>query len=183
MTRTVTALTLLAITTALASGNAVGAADGSVGSTSTGNVSVSASLPTLVNVSSLNDIDFGSITDLSSDAEAGDVSICVYNNKNSDYHVKISSANNDGGNFRLFNGGSNYMPYDVYWYEGAFFTEKEHALVHNTAKKMVSAHNNSISCNSGSENNASLKLNLPASSLSGSPEGSYSDTLTIEVSP
>lgn len=182
MTRKITLTALLSITPVLFLGQALAASDGSLGSTSTGSVAVTATIPGEVKISNLSDVDFGSITDLTSDATAQDDSVCVYNNSGSSYKLTVSSLNNDGSNFRLKN-GTNFMNYNVDWFEDVSGGGIQHSLSHASQTTVGNAHQTSISCNSGASNNASMYLTIPAAQFDGAPAGAYSDTLTIEVQP
>lgn len=159
-----------------AAGTAYSANDGSLGATSTGDLDVRVDIADRVQISGLNDIDFGAY------AGAGDLdgsdAFCVYRNGTGSYNVTISSAGADGGNFRLSNGTS-FIAYSVRFNDDADITGGSDVSSGDTLAGTGSA--TSVTC--GGASNASLGVSIAANALQAAPSGIYTDTITLLVEP
>src|SRR5579871_542163 len=94
------------------------ASQGTLGTTSTGTVGVSITIPSLVQVTGLLDIAVGTVSSVPSLGVTGSTSACIYSNLQSpqvgDYFVTASS-NVSGSVFKAKGSGSNYITYSAYW--------------------------------------------------------------------
>ncbi|MCC5888714.1 MAG: spore coat protein U domain-containing protein [Gammaproteobacteria bacterium] len=160
----------------VAAGTAYSANDGSLGATSTGDLTVSVDIANRVQISGLNDIDFGTYAG-SGDLERSD-DFCVYRNGTGSYNVTISSSQAEGGSFRLVN-GPNAIPYSVRFNDAADITGGSDVSSGDTLAGTGSA--TSLTC--GGSSNASLGVSIAASALQAAPSGFYTDVITLLVEP
>lgn len=159
-----------------AAGSAYSANDGSLGATSTGDLDVSVEIADRVQISGLNDIDFGAYAG-SGDLNGGDA-FCVYRNGTGAYSVTITSAEAAGGSFRLSN-GTDFIPYSVSFNDDADIAGGSAVSAGDTLNG--AGHASSVSC--GGSSNASIGVSIAASALQAAPSGVYTDTITLLVEP
>jgi len=159
-----------------AAGTAYSANDGSLGATSTGDLDVSVDIADRVQISGLDDIDFGAYAGFG-DLDSNDA-FCVYRNGTGAYNVTISSAEADGGTFRLSN-GSDFIAYSVSFNDDADITGGTDVGSGDTLAGNGSA--TSLTC--GGASNASLGVSIPENVLQAAASGAYTDTITLLVEP
>ncbi|MFQ5352575.1 MAG: hypothetical protein ACE5D3_05825 [Candidatus Binatia bacterium] len=170
------AITSITAAGLVAASMSVGAAtsDGSLGSTSTGTQDISLTIQDLVQVSGIAAIDLGTYG--GSGNASGSDTMCVYRNGTGSYSVTLTSANESSGAFRL-NAGTDYITYSVTWDD----TSGPSAVSSSTALTGQSGDSSSQTCNS--VDNATVAVSATAAALQAAPTGSYSDVITILVSP
>ncbi len=161
----------IALASLLAAGGMVSAAeDGTLGATSTGSLDVLVSIADRVQISGLDDIDLGAYS--GSGELTGSDSFCVYRNGTGLYDVEISSANADGGAFRMVSGTDNFLTYTVTFAGEAVSSGEEIE---------GAGHSTSVTCGGGT--NTTLAVSVAEAALQGAVSGSYADTVTMVVSP
>jgi spore coat protein U-like protein len=156
---------------------AIAATQGNVGSTSTGTVDVKADKQPAVRISGLNDIQFAASA--VTPAPQSDP-VCVFSNPGQ-YLVRASGANANGATFRLKDGGANYIAYGVRWHNAATGGSSVDLSSGVTSAGVSGADQASVSC--GGNNTARIEIILDDTTYIAAPAGSYSDTLTLLVSP
>lgn len=159
-----------------AAGSAYSANDGSLGATSTGDLDVIVSVADRVQISGLNDIDFGAYA--GTGGLDGNDAFCVYRNGTGAYSVSIDSPQADGGNFRLSD-GSNFIAYSVTFNDDADIAGGSAVSSGDPLTGTGSA--TSLTC--GGASNASLGVSIAENDLQAAASGNYTDTLTLVVSP
>lgn len=159
-----------------AAATAYSAEDGSLDATSTGSLDVSVAITDRVQITGLNDIDFGAYT--GTGALDGNDAFCVYRNGTGAYNVTVSSAEADGGTFRLRN-GTDFIAYSVTFNDDADITGGSAVTSGQTLAGSGSA--NSLTC--GGASNASLGVSIAANDLQAAASGNYIDTITLMVAP
>ena len=134
------------------------------------------SVPDIVRVSGLSDMDLGNVSTTADQTIESE--FCIYANSSSGtYQVTFTSPNKDvNGNYYLTGTGGT-INYDLYF--KANTTAGFGTQVGNSA--LTGNGNNSSSSCSGA-NNAKLSVSILSGKMSGA-EGSYSDTLTLVVAP
>ena len=131
-----------------------------------------------VRISSLSDVNFGTISNLTIDAVQAQ-SICIYSNGLSNGYSIRADGSGAGGAFTLSNGVTS-MAYTVRWHNQA---GQSNGTVLTTSA-LLSAQTTTAqnqTCSSGAPTTASLIVTLPATSLSSAGAGNYSGTLTLIV--
>lgn len=167
---------------------AFSATQGTLGSSSTGTININISIGSVVQVTQLKDItlsytpgvDVGDLTRV--------VDLCIYaNNTAGSYKVTVSDANAATGNMRISTGGAtpSYIPYTTQWFTNATGTGSPAAtLTSGTQTATFSgASTSSRTCGNGTNNNAAIKLTFLEADLTAAKAGSYTDVVTILVSP
>jgi len=155
-------------------GTAHAATQGTLGSTSTGSIDINATIPNLAQISRLDDINLGSWSGVDLN---GSESFCVFSSTRS-YTITATSANASGTVFRLKDSGTNYIAYNVSWTDTSPATV---ALASGTASGAQQASATAVNC--GGADNTTVSINVPTANIAAVPAGSYSDTLTLLVTP
>lgn len=158
-------------------GAAIAATDGTLGLTSTGTVNITVSTGDQIQISGMVDIVGGHV--VGSDF-VGTTPVCIYKN-GADNTFRINADSNfAGGGFNLADGGgANPVAYTVNYFDGAGNTT---AMVENTDVAVDNANDQATDCSSG---NAAQTFTITAAdaALQAVPAGTYTDTLTILVTP
>jgi hypothetical protein len=124
-----------------------------------------------VQITKLDDLSFGSWGGTGNLEQTDQV--CVYNTVDANYAV---SASTPSGFFRM-NDGGNVLPYEIR-FQGSSggFVEIDNSPTGFTAA-------NTTSANCGGGTNATLKITVTESALSGASPGNYSGTLSLLIEP
>ena len=168
--------TLLSIPTMVA----FAASDGSKGNTSAGNLVINANVPEKVQITKFTDID---LEDLShTGPTTKDDLLCVYSNKNGEYKLKVTSAN-EGFKLKSASSPADEIPYTVkYATSTETIFDAATAVVYNTTieEGLGNASATSTSCSGG--HNSKLFIQVAATDVeSAIAHADYGDTLTITV--
>jgi hypothetical protein len=152
--------------------------DGNLGATSQGDLELDLSVLDSVEITSLNDIDFGSYgACITCDINQGDA-FCVYVNGADDYTLTPTSTN---GSFVL--AGDNQadtIPYVVKLLGAATGAA---ATTGTTYNSVSSTFQGASTRNCGSANNASLDISIAESDIRAATTDTYTDTLILLVNP
>lgn len=155
------------------------ASDGTIGGTSSGSLLVSLTVPQLVRISSLDDIDLGTFSG------AGDVTgrddVCVWSTTRG-YRVTASGSGTAGA-FQLTGASpTDVIPYQVQWADAAGETSGA-ALSTGAALNAQSAATSSPTCGGGSALNASVIVVIAETDMTAATASAYSGTLSLLVEP
>jgi hypothetical protein len=173
----VTCAALLALATSSA---ADAATQGTLGSTSTGSVSVSASVPNRVQLTGLTDVAFTNQDP--SVAASSAQNVCVWSNTSTRGYNVSASGSGSGGAFTLANGAST-VPYSVEWAASSGATSGS-ALASGTALTGLTSTGINPTCSAGPASSASLVVKLSAANLQSMQAAtSYTGSLTLVVAP
>lgn len=175
------------VAAALFASTAFGATDGLLGLTSTGTVDISLAKGFVVQITGLLDFTVPLWTNGDGDVELTQ-DVCMYtNNGAGDYLVTTTSANAAGGQWRLFDGGINYVTYDVGWVDSPGGNMAASTAGGAFASGAVSVNQTNAetadpTCALGQS--ATLVVFVAqAANLGLAPNGVYTDTLTVVVQP
>ena len=165
----------------LAAGSAANAAtQGSLGTTSTGTVGVSVSVPNRVQISGLTDVAF--INQDPSVAASNAQNVCVWSNTSTRGYNVTASGSGTAGAFTLAN-ASLTVPYSVEW-AGSSGASSGTALASGTALTGLTSTATNATCSAGAASTASLIVKIASSNLqSMQASTSYTGTLTLVVAP
>src|SRR5512146_296379 len=170
---------MLACCTAAMPAAALGATQGTVGSTSTGSVSISATVPGRVQISGLTDVAFGTVDPTAPAASAENV--CVWSNTSGKGYEVTASGSGASSAFTLSD-GTNTLPYSVEW-AGSSGQSSGTALVSGTALGSLTSTATNSTCSAGPVATASLIVTMSAANLQAAVASSYTGTLTLVVAP
>lgn len=154
------------------------ASDGTLGTTSSGTVGVSVTVPSTVLISNLSDI---SVT-ATDPTPSGETSPCIFTNvPAATYTITATSAHDSAGSFRV-NDGSNYVTYTAQWNDednpgGTALTSA------TTLTGQTSANTSSLNCGGPGGSNARFTVTFSRDTLLAAPYGTYTDTVTLLVAP
>jgi hypothetical protein len=159
--------------------SSLAATQGSIGSTSTGSLSISATVPGRVQISGLTDIAFGTVDPTSAATSAEDV--CVWSNT-SGKGYQITASGSGAANAFTLTDGTNTLAYDVQWADTSGQSSGS-ALATGTALGGQVSTAANPTCSSGPAATASLIVNMSAANLQAAVAGAYTGTLTLVVAP
>lgn len=165
---------------ALGAAPAVAATQGTQGSTSTGSVSINASVPNRVRISGLDDISLLNL-DPSVDASTNQ-DVCVWSNTSTRGYSITASGSGAGDAFTLAS-GTETVPYSVEWASSTGQANGT-ALVAGSPESGLTSNATHQLCSSGPAGSASLIVKLASADLSEMQAGlTYTGTLTLLVQP
>ena len=168
---------LAAVIAGLMSTAASAATDGTMGSTSSGQIGIDLEVLDSVEITALNDIDFGQYggTD-TGNINAGDA-FCVYRNGGDGYTITPTSAS---GSFALQGVLGDTINYSVKLNGAATGADSAAAVAYNTASATFSG---SSARDCGATDNASVDVSITEADLRTASTDTYSDTLILLISP
>ena len=156
------------------------ASQGTLGPTSSGSVSISASVPNRARISGLSDVTF-----LNQDpaiAASGAQNVCVWSNTATKAYTITASGNGTANAFTLTNGSST-VPYSVSWASSINQTSGT-ALTSGTASASLISTATNQTCAAGPAASASLIVGISSTDLGTMSAGSnYLGTLTLLITP
>lgn len=168
---------LIAVTAAAA---AEAATQGNLGSTSTGSVSISASVPTRVRISGLNDV---ALTNADPSVDASNAqNVCVWSNTSTRGYNITATGSGAGSAFTLAS-ASLTVPYSVEW-SASSGQSAGTALAPGAVLTGLTSNATNANCASGPSASASLIVRVAAADLQSMQAAtSYTGTLTLVVAP
>src|SRR5690349_12507525 len=170
---------LCSITVAL-SGTADAATQGTLGTTSTGSVTISASVPSRIQLTGLTDVAFTNQDPAVAASNAQNV--CVWSNSATNGYYVTATGSGAGSAFTLANGALT-VPYSVEW-AGSSGQTSGTALTAATALHGLTSAATNPTCASGPASSASLIVKISSASLQGmQAAATYTGTLTLVVAP
>jgi len=158
---------------------AAAATPGTLGSTSTGTVNISATVPGRVQISGLSDIAFGTLDPAGPASNVQDV--CVWSNTNGRAYSITATGSGLGGGFAITD-GTNELDYGVQWATTPGQSSGS-ALMPAGALTGLSSAAVDPMCSAGVGASASLIVSMTAAELQAAVAGSYTGTLTLVVAP
>ena len=170
----------LACIAALAHGSALAATQGSLGSTSTGSISIGASVPNKVQLSGLTDVAFTNQDPATAAANAQNV--CVWSNTSTKGYNVTATGSGASNAFTLANAALT-VPYTVEW-AGSTGQSSGTSLTTGTALTGLTSSATNANCASGPASSASLIVRISAANLQTMKAATtYTGTLTLVVAP
>ena len=164
----------------IAHGPAFAATQGSLGTTSTGSISIGASVPNRVQLSGLTDVSFANQDPATPAANAQNV--CVWSNTSTKGYNVTASGSGAGSAFTLANGALN-VPYSVEW-AGSSGQSSGTALTSGSALTGLTSTATNATCSAGASSSASLIVRISSANLQGMQAATtYTGTLTLVVAP
>ncbi|MAM71169.1 MAG: hypothetical protein CMP91_08515 [Gammaproteobacteria bacterium] len=162
----------------IGSSAALASTDGSLGSTSTGQIDLDLEVLDSVEINELDDIDFGQY----GGGDSGDINdgdaYCVYVNGGGDYNITPTSSN---GEFKLVGDSSaDEIAYTVKFAGAATGASSESAVAYNSPSATFQG---SSARDCGAANNASVDVSIAESEIRAASTDTYADTLILLVSP
>ena len=168
------------VAAALISVPAMAATQGTLGATSTGTVSITASVPNRARITGLEDVTFASQDPTSAASNAQDV--CVWSNTATKGYTVTATGSGASNAFTLANGALT-VPYSVSWAASSGQSSGTGLTAGSASAGLVSAASQQI-CSSGPANSASLIVGISTADLGGmQAETDYTGTLTLVVTP
>jgi len=142
---------------------------------------VSVTIPALVQISGLNDISLSPIN--FAIPVKGSTTACIYTNVLSpqgSYYITASSMHASSSLFRVAN-GANFVTYNAYWNPTSASTQTVSLVSGVKTAQQSGGSDISLTCSGNPNGNFNISFN--STQIAGAPPGSYSDTVTLVVSP
>lgn len=160
---------------------ALAATQGAFGPTSTGSVTINASVPGRVRISGLSDVTFSNVDP--STAASNAQSVCVWSNTSTRGYTITATGSGSGNAFTLASGALPVAPYTVQWAQTAGQTSGAGLTAGSALTGQTSAAINS-DCSAGPSASASLVVSMSAATLQAMTSGvTYNGSLTLVVAP
>lgn len=165
----------------LLAGPAFGATQGSFGATSTGSVTINASVPGRVRISGLSDVTFSNVDPLLAATNAQ--SVCVWSNTSTKGYNITATGSGAASAFTLSSGALPPVPYTVQWAQTSGQTSGT-SLTAGTALTGQTSTATRSDCSAGPAASASLVVSMASATLQSMTAGvTYNGTLTLLVAP
>ena len=160
---------------------ALASTQGSFGSTSTGSVTINASVPGRVRISGLSDVTFSNVDP--SVAASNAQNVCVWSNTSTRGYNITATGSGAANAFTLASGALPAVPYTVEWASSSGQTGGT-SLTSGTALVGQTSSATNSDCSSGPAASASLVVGISSSTLQSMTAGvTYNGTLTLVVAP
>lgn len=160
---------------------ALASTQGTFGSTSTGSVTINASVPGRVRISGLSDVTFASVDPLVLASNAQNV--CVWSNTSTRSYSITATGSGAGSALTLSSGALPAVPYTVQWAQTSGQTSGSSLAASTALSGQTSSATNS-DCSAGPTSSASLVVSIASSTLQTMTAGvTYNGTLTLVVAP
>ncbi len=170
-----------AATSLLLAEPALASTQGTFGPTSTGSVTINASVPGRVRISGLSDVTFSNVDP--SVAATNAQNICVWSNTSTRGYTITATGSGAANAFTLANGALPAVPYTVQWASTSGQTSGTSLTAGTALTGQTSTAINS-DCSAGPSASASLVVEMGSSTLQGMTAGiTYNGTLTLVVAP
>ena len=165
----------------LAAQPAVASTQGTFGATSTGSVTINASVPGRVRISGLNDVTFSNVDPSANASNAQNV--CVWSNTSTRGYTITATGSGTANAFTLASGALPAVPYTVQWASSSGQSSGTSLTAGSALVGQTSAATNS-DCSAGPAASASLVVSMGSSTLQSMTAGvTYNGTLTLVVAP
>lgn len=156
------------------------ATQGNLGTTSTGSVAISASVPNRIQLTGLSDVSFANQDPTIAAAKAQNV--CIWSNTSTKGYNVTATGSGTGSAFTLANGALT-VPYSVEWGAASGQTSGS-ALTSGTALTGLQSTATNATCSSGVSSSASLVVRISTNSLQTMQAATaYTGTLTLVLAP
>ena len=152
---------------------------GTLGSTSSGSLSITVTVPSLARITKLADIALGTWTGTGA-MNGSDNSICVWSSTGG---YSITATGSGAANaFTLAGTGGNTVAYNVQWAQTGGASSGS-AVTAGTALTGQNTNATSTDCSTGVASTAGVFVTIPEANIAGKPAGAYSGSLTLLVTP
>ena len=160
---------------------AAASTQGSFGATSTGSLTINASVPGRVRISGLSDVTFSSVDPSVNASDAQNV--CVWSNTSTRGYSITATGSGTAGAFTLASGALTPVPYTVQWAASSGQTSGTSLTAATALTSQTSSATNS-DCSAGPSSSASLVVSIGSATLQTMSAGvTYNGTLTLLVAP
>jgi hypothetical protein len=154
---------------------------GSLGATSTGIITITASVPNRARITGLTDVSFLNQDPTIAASSAQDV--CVWSNTATKGYTITATGNGGGGTAFTLSNGTTTVPYSVEWAASSGQTSGT-ALTAGTASAGLTSTAVNQTCSSAPAASATLLVKMTTANLGTMTAGSnYTGTLTLVVTP
>lgn len=160
---------------------AAASTQGTFGATSTGSVTINASVPGRVRISGLSDVTFSNVDP--SIAASNAQNVCVWSNTSTRGYTITATGSGTANAFTLASGALPAVPYTVEWAASSGQTSGTSLTTGSALVGQTSSAINS-DCSAGPAASASLIVGMSSSTLQTMTAGvTYNGTLTLVVAP
>lgn len=157
------------------------AADGTVGTTSQADSTVSVTIPELILIGNLDNIALGTYSGTGNETDFTDFYVSGNDTTSPTYDVDIDSADCSGATYRLTD-GSNFIAITVAFNDQAG-TDTGAATIDCSDSPSANAQTGANTSLATTTDNARIRVTAAEAALQAVPPGTYSTTLTVIVTP
>ena len=173
-------LSALCVASLIVSGTAGAATQGSLGATSTGSISIGASVPNRVQLSGLTDVSFANQDPAT--AAASSQNVCVWSNTSTKGYNVTATGSGTANAFTLANGALT-VPYSVEWAQTSGQASGTALTTGSALTGLKSTATNAL-CAAGPSSTASMIVKMSTANLQSMQAATtYTGTLTLVVAP
>jgi hypothetical protein len=170
-----------ALASAMTAAPVFAATQGNLGATSSGNISISASVPSRARITGLADVAFTNQDPGTAASNAQNV--CVWSNTATKGYTITATGDGGGGNAFTLSNGSTTVPYTIEW-NASSGQPSGTALSTGTASAALTTTATHQTCSSGVSSTSSLVVRIGTAELGTMSAGtSYTGVLTLVVTP
>ena len=173
--------TAIASAALVASAGSLAANDGSLGTTSTGDLDISLTISDVVQISKMTDI---TLAQNASGGADGSDTVCVYANGDGNYNLLMAGSGDANGDALELDGAATSVAYSVEFTDGTASTTQTSALV--GAANAVSGFNGNATaadCGGAAATNATITVSVSPADYQAAAVDTYTDTLVLTVAP
>jgi hypothetical protein len=177
------AVTALAVSS-LCNSAAYAANDGTLGATSTGDVTITVEKAAVVQISGMTDMDIPSYT-LGDGDQHRETTVCVYSSTASGGYKVTVTGSGAAGAYTLTD-GSHTLAYTVIWNSGgagSLGTTGSTLTAGTLSGAKTLASTTSFDCNTNANPTAQLNINFAQAALDAAPAGNYTGVATVLITP
>jgi hypothetical protein len=179
LSRSASALVTLAMLSTAGVANA--STQGTLGATSSGSVTITATVPNRAQITGLADVAFTNVDPATTATNAQNV--CVWSNTSTKGYTITASGSGTGGAFTLSSAALPTIPYSVQW-NASSGQSSGTALTSGTASASLTTTATKPTCSSAPTTTSSLIVSIAATDLQSMvATASYTGTLTLLVTP
>jgi hypothetical protein len=155
------------------------ATQGTLGTTSTGSLNISATVQDFVIISGLTDIALGTYS--GTGTMAGSSTFCVYRNGTGKYSARLTGSGGITAGFFIKNGAVAEMAYTATFTHGVTAVPATSGVTMGTAGSPLTGHSTSQTCGGGT--NGNIAISISQATAQAAPTGVYTGILTVLISP
>lgn len=155
------------------------ASDGETGASSEGDFELELTIPNLVRITGVADMNFGSYS--GSGVFSRNDNVCVYTNSANGQYLVTAQGSGAASAFTVSDGASHTIPYTVRWNDQTGTSGNIQLDPSVSSATQSGAHTSSETCSGG--DTANFEISFTQGALLGVPAGTYTGVLTLIIEP
>lgn len=153
---------------------------GTLDPTSVGSIDITITIPERVQISGLQDINFGQYP--GSGNLDTNYDLCVYSNTPVARYDITATGSGAADAFELSDGSGNEIPFSLFWNDETGTVGGITAIAGVTHINQTGANDENYTCATGGDS-ANIRVYVGAGDINGEPNGTYTGTITLLIEP